>query len=158
MTIILEHAPQLDFFADMSKITEPFKQTFQKLNWLVTDLEFISHDPIPQLNNYRPSFEFTGQELSKIIQENRIQFIWGVFSGFEGPIPAIPANKLPYADQNKSLWTTPEEFQISAAEIEIVCWDSSLAILKFKSPTLASEFLKAFPEAKELKSNTQVRT
>lgn len=157
MTIILENTNQIDFQTDLSKIIVPFRQKFINLNWLLTDLDFIVLDSdklgdVDKLNHDDSSIKYSGQELNKIIDTRQIQFNWGVLTGFSGDIPEIPEDKLPFADQNDTLWTKPEEFQISSAEIEIICWDSSSTIIKFKDQNLADNFLSAYADSKVLKN------
>lgn len=157
MTIVLENTNQVDFHTDLSKIIVPFRQEFNKLNWLLTDLDFIVLDAdkfgdVSKLNHDDTSIKYSGQELGKIIDTRQIQFVWGVLTGFAGDIPEIPKDKLPFADLNQSFWTKPDEFQVDSAEIEIVCWDSSSTIIKFKDDNVADKFLKTFTDARVIKN------
>jgi hypothetical protein len=54
----------------------------------------------------------------------------------------------PYADGDE-VWT-PDLFQNPDAEIEIVCFDSSYTILKFKDEQLSNLFYLKFDEAIDL--------
>ncbi len=135
MTVLLENTKQIDFFTDLSKVIVPFVDHFRKLNWFVTDLEYIVLDKLGELDGLKyndNAITISGEQLLKTIQSRQIQFVWGVFTGFSGGVPQLPDSRLPYADGNRELWTNPDKFQVTTAEIEIVCWDSSATIIKFK--------------------------
>lgn len=157
MTIILENTDQVEFHTDLSKLVKPFKDKFRSLNWLLTDLDFIILDAeeygeVYKLDNEKPAIIYTGDELSNIIENRKIQFVWGVLTGIKGEIPEIPEDKLPFSDLNRDLWKEPERFQIPSAEIEIVCWDSSSTLIKFKDEKLGKKFLQKFTDGMELKN------
>ncbi|HWJ28914.1 MAG TPA: hypothetical protein VNS32_20385 [Flavisolibacter sp.] len=156
MTIILEETNQFTFHSDLSLVIRPFGDYFQRLNWLITDLWCFSLEPpdkkkgIGRLNHEDLSIVFSGKELYDLIMSEKIQFIWGVFSGFEGDIPVVKEDDLPYADGNRDIWVRPEDFQLPSAQIEIICWDSSATIVKFKDKAFGYRFLEVFPEAKQM--------
>ncbi len=156
MTVLLENTKQIDFFTDLSKVIVPFVDHFRKLNWFVTDLEYIVLDKLGELDGLKyndNAITISGEQLLKTIQSRQIQFVWGVFTGFSGGVPQLPDSRLPYADGNRELWTNPDKFQVTTAEIEIVCWDSSATIIKFKDLQLLKDFIKLFPDSKELKND-----
>ncbi len=74
-----------------------------------------------------------------------------------GSICAIPKNidydvdgeNIPYAEGSKSIWEN-DEYQIEESEIEIIAWDSSYTIIKFKNRNLSNKFRSYFDEAIEL--------
>lgn len=57
---------------------------------------------------------------------------------------------LPYADLNKLVWKKGN-FQHPDAKVELICFDSSSTIVKFKDESLSRKFHKYFEEALELK-------
>jgi hypothetical protein len=75
-----------------------------------------------------------------------------VFCGILGEVPTIPDDELPYADGNRQLWTEPEAFQLANSKIEIVCFDSSLTLVKFRDDSLGYQFLQLFPEGQILRN------
>lgn len=158
MTIKIEETDQVEFHTDLSVIVNPFKEEFKNLNWLLTDLQFMILDSdklglVERLNHHDKSITINGEELFEIIRTRKIQFIWGVLSGFVDRIPNLVDNELPYADQNTELWTNPEAFQTESTQIEIVCWDSSLTIIKFRDNTIAQNFMREFKDSTRLEYN-----
>lgn len=159
MMIILENTNQLEFQTDLSKLIIPFREKFRSLNWLLTDLDFIILDAdkygsVEKLNLEEKAINFNGIELCDLVEKRKIQFVFGVLTGFNTEIPHFAEESLPTADQNQEVWTEPKKFQIPSAEIEIICWDSSTTILKFKDNLLGQKFMQEFPDSKEYKKTS----
>lgn len=74
--------------------------------------------------------------------------MWGVFCGIAGNIPTVPLEEVPYADGNRQIWTEPEKFQLEGSEIEIIAFDSSFTLVKFRDESLVRQFLEAFPSGR----------
>jgi hypothetical protein len=162
VTIIIEDSPQLTFHSDLKKILEPILDEVSKFNWLCNNIG-IYFDPQPFVNEIPAdvklqdaNFDFykscilSGDEFSEVLKQRNHQYMWGIFSGFHGPVPEIPFEKRPYADGNEEIWINPDKFQIETAEIEIICFDSSCTILKFKNEEFAKRIMAKFPESKIL--------
>lgn len=156
MTLILENTDQIEYHTNLHEIVEPFSDEFTKLNWLLTDIEFQLLDSeqkgeIDLLSNDSESIIISGVELYNLILNRNIQFIWGVFCGFNGVIPHLKNTELPFADMNSDIWTKPEEFLIQECEIEIICFDGSATIFKSKNEMIEIKFKNYFSDAKILK-------
>jgi len=154
MTIILEDTNQVDYLTDLSKVITPFKDYFRKLNWLLTDLDYIILDSdkkgdIEKLNHEDRAITYTGEELLSVIETREIQFVWGVLSGFSGEIPKMLDDELPCIDI-RNFFTNSDNFQVPTAEIEILCFDSSSTMIKFKDIKIGQDFMIEFPDAKEI--------
>lgn len=81
-----------------------------------------------------------------------MQIIWAVILGIpESHSPTVDMQNLPFADGNSEVWK-PGNFQHPDAEIEIICFDSSYTLVKFKDQALSEKFIAHFDEAKEMKS------
>jgi hypothetical protein len=52
---------------------------------------------------------------------------------------------------NREIWTSPDKFLHPDTEIEIICFDSSCTILKFKDKELEERWRIKFTDAKRLK-------
>ncbi len=76
--------------------------------------------------------------------------IWGVFCGIKGNFPILKKDELPYADCNKGIWTKPDQFFLQQSEIEIICFDGSYTILKFRDKQLEDRFKEKFTDAQIL--------
>jgi len=93
-----------------------------------------------------------GKQLTEVVENNEIQFIWGVFTGFKKQITLgeILDEPLPYADGNAQLWNKDIKIQNSLADIEIISWDSSLLMMLAKEEKVIDDFTKIFPKCKDL--------
>ena len=135
----------------MDKVFTSINNTQLNYNWLITNYECNDYpdESIPYNKEY---VWISGDELTKIVFNNRIQFIWGVFSGFDKSIQLSDVLKytLPYADGNPNFWIKDFKIQHPLAEIEIVPWDSGLVLLISKNADIIETFLKKFPMAEDL--------
>lgn len=145
----------MPFLTDLRLVFEAFGGRQREFNWLITDLE---------LNHYPPGLPYgsddrsldarwlSGAELSQIVEENDIQFIWGVLSGFRVgvAIDVATLSTYPYADGNRALWEPTVSIQHPLAEVEIVCWDSTATLLLSRDDDLTERFRRFFPEAVDL--------
>ncbi|MGI4863302.1 MAG: hypothetical protein ACRYFZ_05215 [Janthinobacterium lividum] len=89
-----------------------------------------------------------GKELYETFAGQDIQVVWGVFCGVAGDIPTMPFGKVPYADGNPRIWTEPNTFQLAGSKIEIVAFDSTFTLVKFRDENLGYEFLSVFPDGR----------
>lgn len=161
MTIIIDD--QLEFHSHLHIILKSVLDEIRELNWACNELSIV-FNPHPIPNSTHADFKLqeanldslkscnlSGFEFYEVLRTRENQYIWGVFSGFRGPIPEILFDKRPYADGNEDTWENPERFQIENAEMEIICFDSSCTILKFKNELLAQRILTQFPGSRILK-------
>lgn len=98
-------------------------------------------------------FWFTGDELTNLVAEKEIQFIWGVLSGFPHSV-TLDLEQLditPTIWEDRDLADFPEfggRIQHPLAEIEIVCVDSSFMRLCSRDRSISERFRRYFPEAR----------
>jgi hypothetical protein len=163
MTIQLEDTTQFRWQTDFERLLAPLKQQIEPLNWLITDLRyhFIDDQEPQRISDWdidwgtKKQFAIVaGKVLWESVANRDIQVVWGVFCGILGEVPTIPDDKLPYADGNRQLWTEPEAFQLANSKIEIVCFDSSLTLVKFRDDSLGYQFLQLFPEGQILRNTS----
>ena len=151
--VILEKGQK--YYTYLNEIFRALDNEHLKYNWLLTDLECNYYpDGLNSDDNY---IWLSGQGLSDIVYENgvqEVQFIWGVLSAFEPSITLedVLKHPLPYAENNKALWTNPVALQHPKAEFEIVAWDSSLVLFIAKDDTLVDKFTNYFPLSEDLES------
>jgi len=135
----------------MDEIFLAFNNMPLNYNWLITDYE--CNDYPDEMIPYNKEYVWiSGRDLWRIVCENEIQFIWGVFSAFSKDITLNDVLKysLPYADGNPNFWVKNINMQHPLAEIEIVPWDSSLVLLISKHDEIAESFLNYFSYAEDL--------
>lgn len=139
------------YYTYMDKIFDALDNIQLEYNWLISHYECNQYPD--ELIPYNKEYVWvSGDDLTRIVSENKIQFIWGAFSAFNKEIMLndVIEYSLPYADGNPNFWSTDFNIQHPLAEIEIVPWDSSLVLLISKHDTVVESFLKAFPLAEDL--------
>lgn len=148
MNWILEKSNKLDFHTNLAKILEPLKINFKNYKWVFNDIDFMSDDILP-INLDDDYFILNDLELNKILDVHT-QFIWGIISAVPLDEEVILlSNDLPFIEGNDSIWNN-NIFQIINSEIEIIPFDSSYTIVKFKNKLLSDKFKMFFEEAIEL--------
>ena len=148
MNWILEKSNKLDFHTNLAKILEPLKINFKNYKWVFNDIDFMSDDILP-INLDDDYFILNDLELNKILDVHT-QFIWGIISAVPLDEEVILlSNDLPFIEGNDSIWNN-NIFQIINSEIEIIAFDSSYTIVKFKNKLLSDKFKMFYEEAIEL--------
>jgi len=99
-----------------------------------------------------------GKTLYETFVGRDLQVVWGVFCGVAGDVPAIPLEELPYADGNRRIWTEPEAFQLAGSEIEIIAFDSTFTLLKFRDENVGHQFLAALLTGRIIQSPDDMLT
>ena len=146
--VILEKG--LRFYTHMKAILEPIKKDFIQYNWLITDCE-CNYYPDDRIQFNDSSIWISGEDFLELVENEDIQFIWAVFSGFPKAISQeqVMEYPLPYADGYTGFWKNPLTIQHPLAEMEIVPWDSSLVLIIGNEPVI-NRFQKAFPLSEDL--------
>jgi len=140
------------YFTNMKDVFALMNNKQKKYNWLITDYE-CNHYPSKIIQPDKKYLFIDGSSLTTVIEENDIQFIWGVFTGFKQEIELeeILHESLPYANENVALWNRDNvTIQNSLADIEIISWDSSLLLLLAKSNQMIDDLMKLSPKCKDL--------
>jgi hypothetical protein len=174
---ILNETESMPFHTDMRRIFDTLEGLQLEFNWLITNISYVI-DGIRIPSNRKLSTDISngtntsnyptdaldkeivwieGDELNKIIYGNSIQFIWAVFTGVRKGIQIDVKNLEvePYSDGNPGFWTTDPTIQLPQAEIEIVCWDSTLTLFLSNNTDIANKFKNHFKDAKDLREYNQ---
>ena len=148
MNWIIRNTSKIDFHTNLKEILKPIATDLDNYNWFLCDLDFISEKPLP-INFDQNYFILKNEDFQKIVN-SETQIIWGVISAVPKNINIeINENDLPFAEGNDLIWENGN-FQVNSSEIEIIAFDSSYTIVKFKSQALSEKFKKHFDEAIEL--------
>lgn len=128
-----------------------------KYNWLVTCCECYFTDN--EVNNFleQDYVWISGEDLTKIIEKEDAQFVWGIFSAFSKGVTLaeVLKHELPNSE-NPSYMQNHVPIQHPLAEIEIGAFDSTFTTLICRDDRLTNMFLAYFPLAKDLdEMNTQ---
>ncbi len=155
MTYIITKSDKLEFHTDLKNLLKPILSYIANYNWLLTNQDYLIYDydqkgGIKQLNFEDKKIKFSGIQFSNMVTERNVQFVWGVFCAFNNEIPNIKLEELPFADCNPNIWEKPLEFLNEESEIEIICFDGTSTIIKFKDKEIEKKFVEYFPEAKLL--------
>jgi hypothetical protein len=125
--LIIEKSEQMPFHTDMGLVFESFEGKQNEYNWLISNIELNEY---PEELFERDPLWISGEELTKKLNQFKIQFIWAVFSGFDKNTNLDISNLevKPYADGNPGFWVENPKIQHPLAKVEIVCFDSSLTL------------------------------
>lgn len=154
MNTILKH------FLSLKEILNSFNGLEKDYNWLLTDLEW-SENHLEYFQDYRifddnddrlNNFWITGENLTKLANQEDVYFIWGVFSAFKmnESLDLDSIQVEPYADGNPKFWVDNPEIQHPKAVAELILWDSSLILLLSKDTNITSNFRRTFKDWKDL--------
>lgn len=135
------------YYTDMGEVFAAAGNIQGDYNWLIS--AWNAYGPIEdELKGYDDeSVWLTGPELTGLLERcPKQQWIWGVFSGFDGSISKEKVLKypLPYADGYEGVWKKPLSIQHPLADIEIVPWDSTLVLFLANDRMIVERFRKNF--------------
>lgn len=137
------------YFTDMYAIMHGLGEVGPHHNWLITDWTCYAYPPEMQ----NDSEWKTGPELMEMLNHlPGVQWVWGVFSGFEPHVTREQALQYPspYANGNPGFWTNPLTLQHPLASVEIVAFDSAFVLLLSREREVYEAFRAAFPPSKDL--------
>lgn len=142
------------YYTQMGRVFDAIKNKQTEYNWLITDIADGAPQKIWELYNDDDYCWITGEQLSKIVREQDVQWVWAVLSGFNKNISLSEILSYPHpcADGYGGFWRNPVSIQHPLATVEIVPWDSSLTLLISKKEDLVKDFLEFFPLSEELSS------
>ena len=141
------------WYTQMGKVFEAINNKQKEYNWLITDICDGAPEKIWELCSNEENFCWlTGEELSKIVEEQDVPWGWAVLSGFDKNISSseVLLYPQPYADGYKGFWRNPLSIQHPLANLEIVAWDSSSILCFSRNEDIVKDFLNFFPLSKDL--------
>lgn len=153
MNSLLNDAARMLYPTDLRKVFHALGGRQREFVWLLTDLVLGGYQlGQPTLVDPEDVLMLTGDALTELVEAHHIQFIRGVLSGFvPGKEPDLEQLAIrPYADGNTALWKPDVQIQYPTAQVEIVCFDSSLTMLLSRDVDLSQRFRAYFPEAVDL--------
>ena len=150
MNLIVEKSNHVDYYTYLDTVFHKISE-FRDLYWLISDLECNSSKD----SKLCEGALINGQSLSEIVNNNKIQFIWAVLSGYKEKPSNMP-KEMPYAS-NKNYWVGQPSPQDVRAEVEIVCWDSTYTLFINVSQIVASQLKELYPDIKDLNYENELR-
>lgn len=141
------------YMMNLCDILIAFDNKQNDYNWLISSYECNDY-PSEKIPWGRESTWISGADLTDIVNKYEIQFIWGVFSAFSKDVKYSDVMKypLPYADGNGELWNEDVTLQHPLAEMEIVAWDSTLAILMTEQKKILDNFKRIYPSCVDIQT------
>lgn len=136
-----------------------FKGLFQEIgniqkdyNWLITGHECYPEDACYTDKLSKEWCWMTGEELTRMVENEDFQWIWGVLSAFPKDITEeeVLGYGFPVADGNEKIWQSPISMQHPLAVMEIIAWDSLLTILISKDECVVERLMQNNLFAKDL--------
>lgn len=132
------------FYTDLSMIIQACQIKACRYNWLLIQYE-CNYYPSEELKNKRHDYIWlTGNEFSELIQNNMLQFIWGIIIAFPLTVSLEEVLKI----QLPSYQT--EEYFHPLSIFEIISEDSSLAKVFSKQESNIQHLMSNIPEARKI--------
>jgi len=156
---ILVNSKEVEYYTFLSPIFKAINNKQREYNWLITEpeLNWIPDHFLDYVDQYSSGdrgdrYCLSGNQLTQLVTDHDIQFIWGVLSGFpkDEQIDIHDLSVVPCIEGNSRFWEPGNSVQHPKAEIEIVCWDSTLTLLISKDQTVIKDFMNFFKDAKDL--------
>ena len=162
MEILLEGRCEMRYHTDLRVVFRAIDNRQRDFNWLISDVErswLEARDGRPEPLTGRGPYWLTGTELTKLVADYDMQFIWAVLSGFPPDMPPTLAQQrpVPYADDNTGFWVAHPTIQHPLAELEIVCWDGSCTLLLCRDESIGEQFRRYFSQAVDLAEYNRAR-
>ena len=117
-------------------------------NWLITACEFNVANPIEDEYFAKGYCWISGEELTTIVREKEIQWIWAILSGFEKDIPMEKVLESPCPD-----FVDGEEICgiiHPLAKVQIIAQDSSSTQFFSTEAELVSKFRAGYPQSEDI--------
>ena len=152
MNWVLEDTTKLRFHTNLEILLVPIAKQLRELKWIASDLD-INSDRLEVLpiGHDKGLYHLSAKEMDYCRQLHP-QIVWGYFVGiYRNTEWDLEGKKVPHIEGNQSIWSSDSR-QIQGSVIEIICYDSSLTIVKFSSPQLSHHWKSLFIEAVDLDS------
>lgn len=143
-----------DYFTYLPKLFGAIGNAQLNYNWLITDCFCNISSPVEDDVNRHGYCWISGEDLTALVQNKDIQWIFAVLSGFEKDIPPEEVLKypLPYADGYPGFLHNPISIQHPLAVVEIVPWDAALTLFLSVDPALTAKFRSGYPHSEDLET------
>ena len=141
-----------EYYTYLPKIFDAIDNAQLNYNWLITDCFCNFEIPVVTEVNKNGYCWISGEDLTKLVQNTHVQWIWAVLSGFpkDVPLSEVLKHPLPFADGYGGFWRNPISIQHPLATIEIVPWDSSSTLFFSTDKALVEKFKAGYPQSEDL--------
>ena len=152
MNWVLDDTTKLRFHTNLEILLVPIAKQLRELKWIAGDLD-INSDRLEELpiGHDKDLYHLNANEMD-YCRQLYPQIVWGYFVGIHRNTEwNLQVKQIPHIEGNQSIWSSDSR-QIQGSVIEIICYDSSLTIVKFSSPRLSHYWKSLFTEAVDLDS------
>lgn len=141
-----------EYYTYLDRIFYAINNEQLNYNWLITDCVCYPSDSRTATLFEKEYCWLTGEELTKIIEQEPFQWIWSVLSGFSKDISLTDVLKypLPYANGYTGFWENPLTMQNPLASVEIVPWDGLLTLIFSNKKLIVDNFIDKLPLSEDL--------
>lgn len=148
MNWVIRSTKNLEFHTNLTKLLSPIYDELKSCNWILSDLDFITHEDIPIIFS-EDIYVLDSKTFEKFLKAD-VQIIWGVISAIPKDYEIkISKDDFPFAEGNDNIWKNGN-LQVANSIVEIIAFDSSYSIVKFNNAEISTKFKNQFPEAIEL--------
>ena len=136
------------YYTFLPKLFDVIDNAQMQYNWLITACEFNAANPIEDEYFARGYCWISGKELTSIVRENDIQWIWGILSGFDKDIPfeKVMAHPLPDFIDGADIRTIIHPL----SKVQIIAFDSSGTQFFSTEAALVSKFRAGYPQSEDI--------
>lgn len=144
MNLINERNPRTVCYSDLKPLVAELGDAVLQYFWIFDENDLSATLPVETKRG--DSWLLSGEQMQVFASDFPL-FDWLILS-------AVPINRAksilfessrPYADGNPNFWKGRPVPQLSCAEFEIVCWDSSATLLIGAPAFVANAFQKVYP-------------
>lgn len=139
-------------YTSLKNVFDAIENEQKNYNWLITAIEYAPVNPKIKLYE-KPYTWITGEDLTKLANDDDGFWIWGVFSGFAKNITKedVLKSPLPFADGYTGFWNADLTIQHPLASIELVEWDGGLFLAITENQVILNRLKESFPASQDLK-------
>lgn len=136
------------YFTFLPKLFDVIDNAQLKYNWLITACEFNVPNPIEDEYFAKGYCWISGEELTDIVREKEIQWIWAILSGFERDIPLekVMTHPLPDFIDGEEICSIIHPL----AKVQIIAFDSSATQIFSTEEKLVSKFRAGYPQSEDI--------
>ena len=136
------------YYSYLPKLFDVIDHGQLQYNWLITACEFNMANRIEDEYFARGYCWISGEELTAVVQEKDIQWIWAILSGFEKDISfeKVMEHSLPDFVDGAEISTIIHPL----AKVQIIAQDSSSTQFFSTEAELVSKFRAGYPQSEDI--------
>ena len=140
------------YYTFLPKLFDVIGNAQLKYNWLITACECNVANRIEDEYFAKGYCWISGEELTDIVRENEIQWIWAILSGFKKDIPLEKVLEHPYPDfiDGEEICTIIHPL----AKVQIIAFDSSATQIFSTDEELVSKFRAGYPQSEDINDDS----